>query len=176
VAARTALFGKILARTSGIRSVIELGANIGNNLKALRALLPNAELVGVEINPTACTHLAGIRGVTAFNASLLDFRPSEPADLSFTAGVLIHQAPDALPRAYESLVNASLRYVLIAEYYNPSPVELPYRGHAGKLFKRDFAGEMLDAYALRLLDYGFVYRRDPMFPGDDLTWFLMEKH
>jgi len=44
------------------------------------------------------------------------------------------------------------------------------------LFKRDFAGEMLDRYpALKLLDYGFVYRRDPLFPQDDMTWFLLEK-
>ena len=28
---------------------------------------------------------------------------------------------------------------------------------------------------LSLLDYGFVYRRDPSFPQDDMTWFLMEK-
>jgi hypothetical protein len=28
---------------------------------------------------------------------------------------------------------------------------------------------------LRLVDYGFVYRRDPAHPQDDLTWFLLEK-
>jgi spore coat polysaccharide biosynthesis protein SpsF len=44
------------------------------------------------------------------------------------------------------------------------------------LFKRDFAGEMLEQFAdLRLIDYGFAYRRDPAFPQDDITWFLMEK-
>ena len=35
---------------------------------------------------------------------------------------------------------------------------------------------MLDAFPdLRLIDYGFVYHRDPNFPQDDLNWFLMEK-
>jgi spore coat polysaccharide biosynthesis protein SpsF len=35
---------------------------------------------------------------------------------------------------------------------------------------------MLDAFPdLKLLDYGFVYRRDPAHPQDDVTWFLMEK-
>ena len=24
-------------------------------------------------------------------------------------------------------------------------------------------------------DYGFAYKRDPKFPQDDITWFLMEK-
>ncbi|MFM6157881.1 MAG: pseudaminic acid biosynthesis-associated methylase, partial [Sphaerospermopsis kisseleviana] len=68
-------------------------------------------------------------------------------------------------------------YLLIAEYYNPSPVAIPYRGHADRLFKRDFAGEVLDQHPeLRLVDYGFVYRRDPNFPQDDITWFLIEKN
>ena len=38
------------------------------------------------------------------------------------------------------------KYICIVEYYNPTPVEVIYRGHKGKLFKRDFAGEMLDKY------------------------------
>ena len=51
-----------------------------------------------------------------------------------------------------------------------------YRGHADRLFRRDFAGEMLDKFNdLRLLDYGFVYHRDPSFPQDDFTWFLLDK-
>jgi spore coat polysaccharide biosynthesis protein SpsF len=51
-----------------------------------------------------------------------------------------------------------------------------YRGHADRLFKRDFAGEMMDMYPdLFLVDYGFAYRRDPSFPQDDISWFLMEK-
>ena len=62
------------------------------------------------------------------------------------------------------------------EYYNPVPVQIDYRGHQGKLFKRDFAGEMLERHAnFKLLDYGFAYRKDPSFPQDDITWFLMEK-
>jgi hypothetical protein len=44
------------------------------------------------------------------------------------------------------------------------------------MFKRDFAGEMLDKFQdLRLLDYGFVYHRDTQFPQDDVNWFLLEK-
>ena len=47
---------------------------------------------------------------------------------------------------------------------------------AQRLFKRDFAGEILDRHAdLQLVDYGFAYRRNPQFPQDDITWFLMEK-
>jgi pseudaminic acid biosynthesis-associated methylase len=113
---------------------------------------------------------------TVYPASLLDFITDETFDLSFTMGVLIHIAPDDLRRAYRTLYNTSHRYILVAEYYSPKPVEIEYRGHAGRLWKRDFAGEMLDTYPdLRLLDYGFRYHRDPQHPMDDISWFLMEK-
>ena len=70
----------------------------------------------------------------------------------------------------------SKRYICIVEYYNPTPVSVSYRGHDDRLFKRDFAGEMMDKYNdLRLVNYGFVYHRDLNFPLDDLTWFLLEK-
>jgi spore coat polysaccharide biosynthesis protein SpsF len=81
-----------------------------------------------------------------------------------------------LPAVYDKLVAATGRYLLVAEYYNPSPVAIPYRGHTDRLFKRDFAGEILDRHPnLRLVDYGFAYRRDPDFQQDDITWFLLEK-
>ena len=81
-----------------------------------------------------------------------------------------------LPTAYERLYAGSSRFILVAEYYSPKPVSVPYRGHNDCLFKRDFAGEMLERYAdLSLIDYKFVYRRDPKFPQDDISWFLMKK-
>ena len=63
---------------------------------------------------------------------------------------------------------------MVAEYYNPYPTKVPYRDNSDKLFKRDFAGELIDRFDLRLVDYGFVYHRDK-FPQDDITWFLLEK-
>jgi spore coat polysaccharide biosynthesis protein SpsF len=97
-------------------------------------------------------------------------------DISLIKWVLIHINPDMLPTVYEKLYQASSRFIRVGEYYNPSPVAIPYRGHTDRLFKRDFAGEMMERYPdLSLIDYGFVYRRDPAFPQDDITWFLMEK-
>ena len=65
---------------------------------------------------------------------------------------------------------------MICEYYNPSPTTIAYRGHSDRLFKRDFAGEMLEKFSdLKLVDYGFSYHRDNSFPQDDITWFLLQK-
>ena len=171
-----ALFDKILSRTQGVTSAIEFGSNIGNNLRALRELLPASDLHSVEINATAAAEIQAWGGATVEVASLLDFEPSRQWDLSFTKGVLIHLPPESLPGIYDKLVAASSRYVMVCEYYNPSPVEVTYRGHEQALFKRDFAGEILDAHPeLQLVDYGFTYHRDPQHPLDDSTWFLMEK-
>ena len=166
----------VLRRARLPASCVELGANIGLNLVALRRLFPAMELCGVEINADAHAELSRLDGVAAIHASLLDWTPDRVRELSFTAGVLIHLDPGVLPRAYDALHAASSRYIAVIEYYNPTPVEIPYRGHAGKLFKRDFAGEMLDRHRdLALVDYGFCWKRDANWSLDDLTWFLLEK-
>ncbi len=176
VAARTHLWSKILARTSSVASVTEFGANVGLNLAALRTLLPDAALKGVEINAKAAADLRTLPGVEVAEGSLLDVAPAEPSDLAFTCTVLIHLNPEMLPRAYDQLAANGRRYVVICEYYNPSPAEVTYRGHAERLFKRDFAGEFMARHsAFRLLDYGFQYHGDPNFPADDFTWFLMAR-
>jgi spore coat polysaccharide biosynthesis protein SpsF len=176
LAARLAMFTKIINRTAGVRSVIELGANIGNNLRVLAQLLSGVKLAAVEINQDAVDVLRQWGRAEVHAHSILNFRPSRQYDLSLVSGVLIHMDPRVLPQVYDLLHQLAARYICLAEYYNPSPVEIPYRGHKGKLFKRDFAGEMLERFKdLRLVDYGFVYHRDNNYPLDDLTWFLLEK-
>lgn len=175
VAANTALFASVLRRAERFESAVELGANVGLNLRALRNLMPSCALTGVEINATAVATLQGIPGLEAVLGSIHDYRPQRQFDLAFTKTVLIHISPELLPGVYETLYACSRRYIVLVEYYSPAPVEVSYRGHANRLFKRDFAGEMLDRYPdLKLIDYGFWYRRDPHFQ-DDVNWFLMEK-
>lgn len=177
VAANSALFAKVLARTEGVRSLIEFGPNVGLNLRALRNLLPEAELAAVEINAAASRTLRQWGEVrNLYEESLLEFKPRRQWDLALIKGVLIHINPDGLPKAYEVLHASTRRYLCLVEYYNPTAVSVAYRGHQDRLFKRDFAGELLERYSdLRLLDYGFTYHRDPNFPQDDTTWFLLEK-
>lgn len=177
LASNLALFSRALERTRNIESAIEFGANIGMNLKALQLLLPKASLSAIEINPQAAKQLEGILPKNnVITTSILDFSPHKAWDLVLIKGVLIHINPAELPVVYKSLIESSSRYVLVAEYYNPEPVSVPYRGHSDRLFKRDFAGEILDAYPeMKLIDYGFAYHRDPVFPQGDITWFLMEK-
>ena len=170
-------FSKILQRTSNIKSVLEFGANIGLNIIGLKQLLPDASYSAIEINKNACTELEQLNFLDKiYNQSLFDFEPAKKYNLTFTKVVLIHINPKYLDVVYKKLYESSNKYILIAEYYNPTPVEINYRGHEGKLFKRDFAGEMMDKYSdLKLVDYGFSYHRDNNFHQDDITWFLLEK-
>ena len=170
------LFSKIISRTSNVESIIEFGPNTGLNLMALHDFFPKCKLTGVEINVQACNYLREWGKCTVVNESIFDYSDIQKYDLSMTKGVLIHIDPDMLNVAYEKLYESSNRYILVAEYYNRTPVSIKYRGHDDRLFKRDFAGEILDKYPdVKLLDYGFVYHRDNNFPKDDLSWFLLEK-
>ena len=159
------------------RTIIDVGANIGMNLKALNLLHPGIDVHAIEINAEAAQHLGAlIPPAHVYNTSILDFAPTRQWDLCLIKGVLIHINPDMLPQVYDKLVTSTARYLMVAEYYNPVPVAIPYRGHSDRLFKRDFAGEILERYPhMQLVDYGFAYRRDPNFPQDDITWFLMER-
>lgn len=166
----------VTERTGPIASALELGANIGTNLRALARLLPKCRRDAVEINAKAAQVLRESgRAEAVYERSLLDFNPPQRYDLVFTRGVLIHISPSDIDRAYATIMRCAGRFVLVAEYYSPQPVEVEYRGHSQRLWKRDFAGELMDRYPLRLVDYGFQYRRDAVFPADDVTHFLLER-
>lgn len=177
VASNLALFADALRATGPLESCIEFGSNIGMNLRALSYLLPELKCNAVEINEDAAAQVGQLIGTdNVYNRSIIEFQADGSWDLVLIKGVLIHINPDALSTVYDNLVRACGRYLLVAEYYNSVPVALPYRGHDERLYKRDFAGEIMDRHpSMRLVDYGFTYRRDPKYTHDDLNWFLMEK-
>jgi pseudaminic acid biosynthesis-associated methylase len=177
LASKMAMFSKILQKTDGVASVVEFGCSIGLNLDAISMLIPTVDLKAIEINPIAA-EIAKNRMPQAeiVKGSILEHTFENASDLAFTCGVMIHLNPEMLPEVYRKLANASRKYVLIVEYYNPSPVTIQYRGHEDYLFKRDFAGEFMEAHPeYQLVDYAFVYRKDLVFPLDDVTWFLLKK-
>jgi spore coat polysaccharide biosynthesis protein SpsF len=177
LASNVSFFSRALRSAGKIESCIEFGANIGMNVRALRALYPTMDIHGIEINQDAADQLEDVVGEDhVYRDSILEFEPSRQWDVVLIKGVLIHINPEMLASVYGKLVGASRRYILVAEYYNPTPVSISYRGNSDRLFKRDFAGEIMERHPeVRLVDYGFSYHRDPVFPQDDITWFLMEK-
>jgi pseudaminic acid biosynthesis-associated methylase len=176
IASNTSIFSRIFERVQDIESLIEFGSNIGMNLHGIKNLLPGVDISCVEINATAVEHLKKIQNLNIYHQSILTFEPDRQRDFVFTKGVLIHIDPNELSNVYDLMYATSKRYICMIEYHNPSPIELDYRGHSGKLFKRDFAGEMWEKYPdLKLRDYGFFYGRDPRHAQEDMNWFLFEK-
>ncbi len=173
---KVAMWSQMLKSANRIQSIKELGCNIGLNLKALHHLNPTYELSGVEINEVAA-HKARALDIGSITCNTItEPLEEDKVDLTFTAAVLIHINPEKLEQVYQNLVALSHRYVLVAEYYNPTPTEVNYRGHSERLFKRDFAGDLIDSYGLNLVDYGFWYKRDNVAREfGDVSWFLLEK-
>jgi len=172
---KVAMWARMLQAANNVNSIRELGCNIGLNLVALKRLQPKLNLSGYEINEEAAKQASDFNVAEIKQGSIIDQINDTKVDLTFTAGVLIHINPDYLYNVYKNLVDGSNRYVLVAEYYNPAPTRINYRGHENRLFKRDFAGDLIDNYGMKLVDYGFVYKRDNWAPQDDITWFLLEK-
>lgn len=168
-------FSKALSNVNPIpKNILEVGANIGMNIKALRSIMPYVNFSGIEVNKKASEILLET-GCNVIQGSIEEVEINEQFDLVLSKGVLIHLNPANLDLVYSKLYKWSCKYILIAEYYNPTPIQIDYRGHKNKLFKRDFAGEILDKFPeLKLTAYGFAYHRSN-FPQDDITWFLLEK-
>ena len=153
--------------------ILEFGAGSGHNLLALKRMYEGAWLTGVEINESAFAELQVVANEAVLN-SIFDFEPRADWDLVLTKGLLIHLHPDDLEKAYNTIYKCSNRYILLCEYFNPTPVAIEYRGETEALWKRDFAGDMLDLFPMKVLDYGFWWSRDK-YPQDDIHYVLMEK-
>lgn len=177
IAGNLNLFSNVFENTGEIKNVIEFGSNIGQNLVPIKKLLPHAMISAVEINKKACIQLRkSMKDIEIINKSILEYNGKKKYDFVFTKGVLIHLNPNILNEVYSTLYNSCSKYIFLAEYYNPEPVTINYRGNDEKLFKRDFAGEMLKKFKdLSLVKYGFKYHLDNNFPQDDINWFLLGK-
>ena len=160
-----------------IKSAIELGANIGSNLDTIKKIYPKSKLFGVEINRNAFNILKSKH--ESVNTSILEYKTKNTFDLVILALVLIHQNPKFLDQIYKKIYNLSEKYIYIAEYFNPTPITVKYRGYKNKLFKRDFAKEIWSKFPkLKLVNYGFHWSEDPFFQkntGANETWFLFKK-
>ena len=157
------------------KSVLEVGCNLGANLIWVSELLPDGEVYGVDVNRKALREIRrSAPDVSAVHATArqLPFRDGW-FDLCFTAGVLIHQPPEVLPLVMAEIVRCSRRWVLCAEYFAETLVEVPYRGERGALYKRDFGGLYQQLFPeLALQKQGFLARSEGW---DDLTWWMFEK-
>ncbi len=158
-----------------VQYVLEVGCNLGGNLQHIAAQLPPEQVYGVDINQKALAELhRAVSGVNALYSPARDlpFRDRR-FDLVFTMGVLIHQPEVTLPLVMAEIVRCSRRYILCGEYYAETTVEVPYRGHSGALFKRDYGRMYQELFPeLRLQRQGLLTHAEGW---DDVTYWIFEK-
>ena len=155
-----------------VTTILEVGCNIGGNLKAIRAAV-DIKPVGVDVNEKALLEAAcaGFEVHRMPGHEVSCRLGTGVFDLVFTAGVLIHVPPEDLEQTMRAIVQASRKYVIAVEYAHPMETEVEYRGHSGKLWKRPF-GRMYEALGLELQWFGFA---GPDKGFDNCAAWLLEK-
>lgn len=169
------MFSKI--DTSRISNFLECGSNLGRNLLSLMRVLPKSSQSLIEISPTAYKMaVERFAPLHSYNGPIKESKFPIQFDLVFSMGVLIHVNPDDLLATMEKMYQHSKKYILIGEYFNRTPVTLPYRGSENKLFKRDFGRLFLENTDCKLVNYGFLWGYEFDAAGfDDITYWLFEK-
>ncbi|MEZ4458057.1 MAG: methyltransferase domain-containing protein [Gemmatimonadales bacterium] len=121
--------------------VLEVGCNIGLQLRLLERANPGLQFHGLEPQGYAIERARAFAPNMHFHPGTAFALPFEDGafDLVMTHGVLIHIHPDDLPKALREIVRVSRRFVLAHEYYAPETTEIPYQGQTGLLWKTDFA-------------------------------------
>lgn len=134
-------------------SVLELGCNVGGNLKSISAIAPDAELNGIELNEMAIaygkSHVAPaanfIRGSMA-DASRLFGRS---ADVVFTSAAAMHCDDDIFAKAKSAALSIARKAIVHLEFHAWTPADLYNARQWRSSFLsdrwiRDYVGEYLD--------------------------------
>ena len=126
-------------------SILEVGCNIGNQL-ALLHKMGFTNLHGVDVQSFALEHAAKrCPFATLQRASALELPFADRHfDLVFTAGVLIHIAPEDLPIAMTEITRCAKSFVWGYEFYADSIREVEYRGHNELHWNGDYVAQFLD--------------------------------
>ena len=164
--------------TSDINSYLECGSNIGRNIGFLREILPEASASIIEISSVPYRDcLTNYPIESSFLGAIKDAQFQGDFNLVFTSGVLIHVSPVDLDESMTRMYELSNRYILIAEYFNRTPVSIEYRGEMDKLFKLDFGRMFMEKFNCSIIDYGFLWGYEYDAAGfDDFTYWLFEKN
>jgi len=171
---RKSFFRKLLQKTPTVRTVLEVGCNMGGNLLMLHEIQKNLRLHGLEPNISAA-HQARklLPSATISNKSVLDIAWRKKLDLSFTCGVLIHINDSDIKNAMKKIYTATHEYILSIEYYSPTSETIFYRGLSDALFKRPYDTMWQNQFpSLERRAEGYLSREQGF---DNCHWWLFRK-
>ena len=136
---RSKLNSEFLGPLDRSSRILEIGCNIGNQLKLLQ-VMGFRDLWGIDILDEAIdvakqnTNKINIIKSSAFDIPFKD----NFFDIVYTSGVLIHIHPRKLDLVIDRMFHLTRKYIWCFEYYSETNVELEYRGKKGLLWKNDF--------------------------------------
>lgn len=138
---RDMFWNMILYRFRPLKSILEVGCNIGHNLRYIKQGNSKIELTGCDVNEEA---LAIVRaqhpGIMTDRADIRELPYEDKSfDMVVSIGVLIHLTNDKdLSRGIEEMFRVSKKWVLISEYWSYQWEMIPYHGYTNALRKGPF--------------------------------------
>jgi len=144
---RTGMDAEFLETLDKDASILEVGANIGNQLKLLQ-LAGFHNLCGIEVSEIAVKKAKeNTSGIVILQGSADDLPFTDNSfDLVFTSGVLMHLNPDILQVAMQEMHRCSKHYIWGFEYFATKRTPIPYRGRADHLWKDNYYRLFLAAF------------------------------
>ena len=144
---RTEINQRFLGELDRSIRILEVGTNIGNQLLCLQKM-GFRNLYGIELQRDVAQiarertkYINFIQG-SAFDVPFKD----NFFDLVFTAGVLIHIAPNDIKNVMSEIHRVTKKYIWGMEYFAEKYTEVEYRGNKELLWKTDFAKLYLDTF------------------------------
>jgi SAM-dependent methyltransferase len=138
------------------KSVLELGCNVGGNLREIALLDPSIQLSGIELSRDAIDFgnreviLAGtkiIQGSMADASSLFEGK----ADVVFSSAATMHCDDDIFAKAKEAALSIARKAVVHLEYHAWTPADL----HNGRQWRSSFLSDRW------IRNYVSEYENDP---------------
>jgi pseudaminic acid biosynthesis-associated methylase len=144
---RMAMNMHFLAGLNNELKILELGCNIGTQLKLLQEM-GFSDLWGVDINPFAISEARQLSYTINYLECEVTDTPfkKEYFDLVFTSGLLIHIPPKDILTVMDEIYWTTKKYIWGFEYYSEDYETKVYRDKKDMLWKADFCNMFVSRY------------------------------
>ena len=155
--------------------ILEVGSNIGSQLVYLEKM-GFKNLYAIELNKKSieiCRQKNNNINVVYGSALDIPFK-DDYFDLVFTAGLLLHIAPENLKKAMHEIQRCSKRYIWCLEPFSESIQEVCYHGENNMMWKGNFCKIFLENFS----NVKLVKKRKLKYLENNNfdKMFLLEKH
>lgn len=156
-------------------SILEVGANIGNQLSSLFRI-GYKNLYGIEIQKDAINYAHQSLPYIDIIYGLAQDIPFKENyfDAVFTNNVLIHISPENINSVMEEIYRTSKKYIFGFEYFSDDFTEINYRQKKGLLWKADYCKLFMQNFPnLRILKKKIFIPQDE--PDNKDQFYILEK-